>query len=667
VAATIGLAAAALWYQRTGGPSEARAAQAVSVVADARYVGSKACAACHRGETTEWRASQHHDAMAEANPRAVLGDFGDATFTYAGTTSTFFRNDGLFYVRTDGRDGKLANFQVKYTFGVYPLQQYLVEFPDGRLQALSIAWDARTTKDGGQRWFHLYPAERITKDDELHWTRPPQNWNFMCADCHSTGVRKNYDAAADRFQTRWAEINVSCEACHGPGSRHVESAKAHLPARLDERRGVSWIRNAASGIAFRSRPRETEREIEVCAQCHARRGQIADGYEAGKPLLDYYRPALLSGPLYFADGQQRDEVYDWGSFLQSKMYANGVTCSDCHDPHSGKLRAEGNNLCGTCHLASKYDTPAHHNHQPASAGAACAACHMPTATYMVVDPRHDHSLRVPRPDLSVTLGTPNACTGCHKDRDAHWAAAMVKAWYGGPTQEFQPFANTASQPAIARATALADLDASTNQASIDALAAGLRDRSPLVRLGALRALGRAPLDARVSLAAPLLSDPLRALRIEAASLLAPVPVDQLRTNVAFERAAAEFVESQRYNADRPEGRVNLGTFEGNRGDMSGSERDILAAIRLDPFFVPAYVNLADVYRTLGRDADGASVLREGLRLNPGSAALHHALGLALVRMQRTGDALGEFQRATVLEPGNARFAYVYDVALKSLK
>jgi predicted CXXCH cytochrome family protein len=674
VAAPVCLAAAVLWYQRTGARAEARAPQPASIVAGARYVGSETCATCHRAETAEWRASQHHDAMAEASQETVLGDFGDATFAYAGTTSTFFKRHGLFYVGTDGRDGKLSTFRIKYTFGVYPLQQYLVEFPDGRLQALSIAWDARPKTEGGQRWFHLYPTERITHDDELHWTRPAQNWNFMCADCHSTGVRKNYDAAADRFQTRWAEINVGCEGCHGPASRHLEWANGNrttsangLTARLDERRGVSWIRNATSGNALRSQPREAEREIEVCAQCHSRRGQIADGYEAGKPLLDYYRPALLSSPLYHTDGQQRGEVYDWGSFLQSKMYANGVTCSDCHDPHSGKLRAKGNTLCGSCHLASKYDTPAHHNHPPDSAGAACAGCHMPTTTYMVVDPRHDHSLRVPRPDLSVTLGTPNACTGCHKERDARWAATKVEAWFGAPQQGFQRFADVVSQPAIARATALENLGASTNQATIDALAKGLRDRNALVRLGALRALARAPLDVRMSLAAPLLSDPLRALRIDAASLLAPVPFDQLGTSPTFARAAAEFVESQRYNADRPEGRVNLGTFEGNRSDMAGSERDMRSAIRLDPFFIPAYVNLADMYRTRGRDTDGVDVLREGLRVVPDSAVLHHALGLALVRLQRTGDALGEFKRATVLEPDNARFAYVYDVAKQSVK
>ena len=384
--------------------------------------------------------------MADANDKNVLGNFGGARFSYAGTTSEFFKRDGKFFARTDGPDGKLADFEVKYTFGVSPLQQYLVELPGGRLQALSIAWDSRPKAQDGQRWFHLYPKDRVTHDDERHWSQPSQNWNFMCADCHSTGVRKNYDRDGDRFQTHWAEISVGCEACHGPGSRHVTWASAHarrsrrtqdstkgLTARLDERHGVEWNVSATTGNATRSHPRVSDREIETCAQCHSRRSQIADGYEAGKPFLDYYRPALLTRPLYHADGQQRDEVYDWGSFLQSKMYARGVTCSDCHNPHSGKLRADGNATCASCHLPSKYDTPAHTHHEANSAGATCVGCHMPTTNYMVIDARHDHSLRIPRPDLSVTLGTPNACTSCHTQRDARWAAAQVTAWYGPRT------------------------------------------------------------------------------------------------------------------------------------------------------------------------------------------------------------------------------------------
>jgi len=278
--------------------------------------------------------------MAAASERTVRGDFHDAKLEYAGVTTRFFQRDGKYFARTDGPDGQVADFEVKYTFGVEPLQQYLIELPRGRMQALSIAWDSRPKGENGQRWFHLHPGERVTHTDELHWTQPSQNWNYMCADCHSTGLRKNYDRTSDQFRTSWSEVTVGCEACHGPGSRHVTWASAQragtsgprdstkgLIARLDERRGVRWTTTAATGNAHRSQPRATDREIETCAQCHARRAQIADGYVAGKPFLDYYRPALLSRPLYHADGQQRDEVYDWGSFLQSRMYARGVTCS----------------------------------------------------------------------------------------------------------------------------------------------------------------------------------------------------------------------------------------------------------------------------------------------------------------------------------------------------
>ncbi len=686
------------------------------------YVGTKACADCHADEYGAWQGSDHARAMQHANAQTVLGNFAGVKFTYAGVTSTFHQRDGKFFVNTDGPDGKLKDYEIKYTFGVTPLQQYLIEFADGRIQPLSIAWDARSKQSGGQRWFHLYPKERISYDDELHWTRPAQNWNFMCADCHSTDLKKNYDAVADRFQTKWAEISVGCEACHGPGSLHLEWAAAQSPplkkggkrgfkseseiplsppfskgeesskgltVSLDERRGVAWKHNQTTGNAARSQARVTEREIEVCAQCHARRGQIAEGYVPGKAFLDYYRPALLTSPLYHADGQQRDEVYNWGSFLQSKMYAIGVTCGDCHNSHTGKLRAEGNTLCAGCHLSSKYDTAAHHHHKSASAGAACVACHMPTTTYMVVDPRHDHSLRVPRPDLSVKFSTPNGCNGCHSKQDASWAAAQVKQWYGSEPQGYQPFAaafaaandgapdaqarlraiaDDAAHPVIARATALAQLDAGLGQISLGTIAAGVRDPRPLVRLAALQSLAGGLAHERVRLAAPLLADPLKAVRIEAASLLAPVPAEQLSAEQrgSLERASAEYIASQRYNADRPEARVNLGTFYANRGDAANAEEEIKAAIRLDPQFIPAYVNLADLYRARGRDAEGERILRDGLKLAPTSASLHHALGLALVRLKRADAALSEFERATILEPANARLSYVYAVALNSM-
>ena len=219
------------------------------------FVGSAGCAACHAKEYAAWQGSQHRAAMQEATEKTVLGNFDGARFSYAGATSTFYKRDGKFFVKTDGPDGKPAGFPVPYTFGVHPLQQYLVELPGGRLQALSIAWDVDK-----KRWFHLYPNEHVTAEDELHWTRPAQNWNYMCADCHSTALRKNYDVAADRFATRWAEISVGCEACHGPGESSCgvgnRASRRQPRQRLRQRRTRRAVRRAA-GVSWTARGEAT--------------------------------------------------------------------------------------------------------------------------------------------------------------------------------------------------------------------------------------------------------------------------------------------------------------------------------------------------------------------------------------------------------------------------
>jgi len=633
--------------------------------------------------------------MQQATDATVLGDFNDSTFRYAGIESRFFRRDGKFFVRTDGPDGRLADFEIKYTYGVSPLQQYLVEFPDGRIQALSITWDSRTKAEGGQRWFHQYPAEKIDYRDELHWTKRAQNWNFMCADCHSTAVTKNYDAATNAFKTTWSEINVGCEACHGPASNHLAWAKdkGPDPARgltvtLDERRQVRWTIDPATGNAGRSAPRTGDREIEVCAQCHARRAQIDEGYHAGKRFLDHYLPALVSPPLYHADGQQRDEVYIWGSYLQSKMHAKGVTCSDCHTPHTQKLRAEGNAVCDQCHLAGKYDVPSHHFHEAGKPGSQCVDCHMAAATYMVIDPRRDHSLRVPRPDLTASLGTPNACNGCHADETAQWADGMVQKWYGRRPTGFQQFATAfhaaergaaeagpaltdlaadPGRPPLVRATAIQLLGRFPSPNMLSTLRQGLADPDPLVRVASLQSLELMPPEQRAPLAVPLLNDPLRAVRIESARLLAPTPADALtpEQRVAFDKAAEEFVATQRYIADRPEARTSLGTFYAARQRFDDAERQFSSAIALESRHVPAYINLADLRRVQGRDADAEAVLREGLAANPDDGSLQHSLGLTLVRQKRAPEALKALESATRLAPDNVRFAYVYAVGLNS--
>jgi len=631
--------------------------------------------------------------MQHATADTVRGDFNDAKFTFDRVTSSFFKRDGKFYVRTDGPDGKLADFEVKYTFGVEPLQQYLVELPGGRLQALAVTWDTRPKSAGGQRWFRQYPNEKLDFRDELHWTQRSQNWNFMCADCHSSQVVKGYDVGTNTFKTSWKEISVGCESCHGPGSAHLVWAEKRplepskgLTVQLDERGGVNWSIDPASGNATRSRERSSEREIEVCAQCHARRAQIAEGYRAGAPFMDHYLPSLLVPGLYYVDGQQRDEVFIWGSWLQSRMHRQGVTCSDCHDPHSQKLRVEGNAVCGQCHAPGKYDAPSHHHHKEGSAGAQCADCHMPKTLYMVVDGRRDHSMRVPRPDHSVAFGVPNACNQCHTDRDARWATTAVRGWLGRDAKGFEAFAptfhaaenhqagalaslasiaNDVATAPIARASAIARLALAGGADATIAQRAAL-DAQPLVRLAAVRLAEALPPQEQARVLATLLTDPLRAIRIEAARALAGQQ-DRLSAEQrnSWQKAAYEYVAALHYTADRPESRVALGSFEAQLRRHEQAQAAFAQALALDPGFVPAYLNAADAWRSQGNEEKARAALEAGLARAPKNAALHHALGLTLVRQGNRRQALRELERAVQLAPDEARYTYVYAVALHS--
>src|SRR3984893_16444002 len=668
------------------------------------FVGSETCAGCHHEQAQLWSSSQHKHAMQHANDTTVLGNFNDATFDYYGIRSRFFRQDGKFLVETDGPDGKLATFDVKYTFGVDPLQQYLVEFSDGRLQALSIAWDSRPKEKGGQRWFHLYPNEEIKNDDALHWTKLNQNWNFMCAECHSTGVHKNFDAANDHFATTFAEISVGCKTCHGQGSKRVawarnrdswwSFAKEEEPAmgllvRFNERQGIVWRHDPGSGNSQRNfAPALLRKEVETCGLCHARRGEFSEDWVPGRWLSDTHAVSPLARGLYEADGQMRDEVYNYGSFKQSKMFAAGVTCSDCHEPHSGKLRASGDGVCQQCHASEKYAVATHHRHAEVVPPLACASCHMPTRTYMVVDRRHDHSFRIPRPDLSTNLDTPNACNDCHADKSPQWAAGAIERWHGGERKGLQKYAQAfhaawtdqtdaeallsvvaadGNTPGFARAGALTELASHPSPASINLARSALSDPDPMVRIGALDMLASVPAGQLWPVGAPLLSDANRGVRIRAAALLAAVPAARQpgADREPFEQAAAEFVAAQRLNADRPEGRATLGNFLARRGHTAEAEAEFKTALRLNPQFAAAAINLADLYRQNNRDAEGESVLRAALAASPRDAGLHHALGLVLTRLKRPEDALVELQRAAELEPERARYAYVYAVALNS--
>jgi predicted CXXCH cytochrome family protein len=510
-------------------------------------------------------------------------------------------------------------------------------------------------------------------------------------------MRKNFDAGSGTFTTTWSEIDVSCEACHGPGSNHVAWAKKKgdwqameaskgLALALDERKGIVWTPVVETGSAKRSRPRAAAREIETCARCHGRASRIADDYVHGKSPLDTHLLALLDDGLYWNDGQMQDEVYNWGSFVQSRMYAQGVTCSDCHDPHSLALRAPGNAVCARCHQPAAYDNDRHTHHKEGTPGAACAACHMPTTTYMVVDPRHDHSLRIPRPDVSAKIGSPNACNNCHAKQTAQWAAAAIEKWTGKAPTSYQSFAEALragstgapgargalltlvddkAQPAIVRASAIQRLGRLLTPSTIDAVTRTLNDADAVVRLAAVEAIASTEPAVRQRYLPRMLDDPVRAVRIEAARSLAGDPERGLSATqrAAFTKALAEYVAVQTYNADRPEGRTSLANLHAQRGDAAAAIAEYRKALDIEPTFVAAYANLADLYRASGADGEAVATLREGLARNPGAAVLYHALGLAHVRQRQSAEGLKALGTAAKLAPENARFAYVYAVAL----
>lgn len=669
-------------------PPEAQRSPSSASSAPAEYVGSEACVSCHQEEYDRWKGSNHDLAMQEATPASVLGDFDGVELRHDGEKVRLLHEGDAFFVEALDAHGKRRRFAVLYTFGVEPLQQYLVEVEPGRLQAFPFAWDTRDKEQGGQRWFHLQPDEHVPPGDPLHWTGPSYNWNYACADCHSTAVDKGYDRAKRRYRTQYAEIDVGCEACHGAGSRHIDLAKAKSPSfpqnggfdrTLSPPAERIWTFRDGKSIATLTRATPTD-ELETCAPCHSRRADLGGeglGYD------DRYHLSLLDEGLYFDDGQIEDEVYVYGSFLQSKMYAAGVVCSDCHDVHAADLRARGNALCTRCHRAEVYDGPQHHFHEAGGPGSLCTDCHMPQRTYMVIDERADHRFGLPRPGLAEDVGAPDPCTGCHVGKNAAWAEraiskhfetrrphAFAEALHTARRQ--QPEAEpalldllaTGAAPAIVRATALMELRNLGSPALPAMLRQASQDSSALVRRTVAMAARDLDPSERVDIVKPLLRDGVRTVRIEAVATLLGVDIRgwPQSDRAALGRATAEYLEARAYNTDRGEGLVDLAYVAMLAGDFSHAEENLREALEIDPTFTAAYVNLADLYRAQQRDDEGEALLKRGLERAGDPASVELALGLTLVRLGRHAEALVHLRRAHVMRPEVIRFGYVYAVA-----
>ncbi|MBW1635101.1 MAG: tetratricopeptide repeat protein [Deltaproteobacteria bacterium] len=651
-----------------------------NVVQEATFITSKACAKCHKKEYEEWQDSHHAKAMAVATDETVLADFNNTIFEKDGVQSRFFRKDGGFFVYTRGPKGEMADFEITHTFGYSPLQQYLIPFPGGKMQCLPIAWDVKENK-----WFHLYPDLTLDPEEWIYWTNQGQNWNSMCADCHSTELQKNYDPKTESYNTSWAEINVGCEACHGPGSKHL--AWAELP---------EMARPENDGLLVQTSGINNRQQVESCAPCHSRRSMLGDYKHEQQDLLDTEVPRLFEERLYYPDGQILDEVYVYGSFVQSKMYANDVRCSDCHNVHTIKLHQEGNALCSQCHQASVYDNETHHFHKQkgekgdairgsdnevlfkVGSGAECVQCHMPGRVYMGNDYRPDHSIRVPRPDLSTNLGTPNACNRCHIDKSNEWSAEYTQKWYGskqkyhygtvffaarqGEAQAFQglkQIIQDALSPLIVRATALSYLNRYPTDSTLPLFKESLISDEALLRRTTLMNLPPVSAEDLQQLVSPLLTDPVKGVRIEAARTLAKIPADQIseKWRKPYDSAIAEYMQTALYSADFAASRLNLGALATLQGQTDEAEEHFKKAITIDRDLYSARTNLAILYSRHGKLDLAEEVLQKTLAVNPVLADVHYSLGLLLSEKKQYSEAVKHLQTASSGMPDNAKTHY----------
>jgi len=655
------------------------------------FVGVEKCASCHEQEVKKWQGSDHDKAMAPANEKTVLGNFDDTIFEHQGIVSRFFRRGDEFYVNTQGPDGKPGDFRITYTFGYTPLQQYLIPFKDGRLQCLPIAWDVNK-----KRWYHLNPDEKITPADWMHWTGQSHNWNGMCAECHSTQLKKQYNANSDTYQTTWSEIDVSCEACHGPGSLHVKWADQPELARPDSQ---------DFGLVLKTVGLDSKQQIAVCARCHSRRIQLGPFDHSEKEMMDSIIPELLTESLYHPDGQILDEVYVYGSFVQSKMYHNDVKCSDCHDVHSGKRVQEGNSLCLQCHRADEYDSETHHFHQKAGEsgspvkdlsgkviaavgeGAECVKCHMPGQYYMGVDYRPDHSLRIPRPDLSTKLGTPNACNQCHVEETKQWAVDHYTQWYGisrkphygsiiaagrlrtpEAKKDLIRLTNDPLFPSIVRATTLQLLSSYLDEESYKVFDRSLGDEEALIRYTAVRHYNRANPEQRIEQLVPLLYDPIKSIRMEAAMSLAAFSLEHLKADdkKAFNKALSEYENAMEYSADFTFAGLNLGNLYYYLGQPEKAEGRYRKAIRIAHEFNPARINLAVLLSGQGKKKEAEKLLREVIEIEPEAYEAYYKLGLLLVEEKKHTEAVEFLTKAANGFGSRARIYYNLGLLLQSM-
>jgi predicted CXXCH cytochrome family protein len=684
IVAGVAILALALFAIRASRDRKSAAAPAAQMLAAivppeaetfAQYAGSATCRDCHATAYEHWSASNHGLAERPVREELDATAFDPArTFTHGSQKTEVRKQGGKCEVVALGFGGKVEPYPIERVIGHEPLRQFLVGAPGGRLQTLEASYDPAKNE-----WFNVYGNEDRQPGEWGHWTGRGMSWNAMCAGCHNTRVRKNYDAATDAYRTTMAEATVSCESCHGPMKAHVDWRKKY-PASTE---ADPTLRQLTRDQAF-----------DACGTCHARRSELTGDFHPGEKFSDHHGLTVVDETdTYFADGQVSGENYEYGSFLGSKMHAAGVRCTDCHDPHRAQPKLQGNALCLTCHagavpphimkIPAALDPIAHSHHQAGSAGEQCVSCHMPVTTYMQRDPRHDHGFTIPDPLLTKTHGIPNACNRCHVEKDADWALATVEQWYGPkmdrPTRERAQAVVAARRGDEAGRAPLLKVAEDNSSPYWQASAAHLLTQwiaepqvssllikqtlhpSPLVRAAAANALeavvGARP-DAR-EFVGKLLDDDDRSVRVAAAWTLRD-------TLVPGTRADGELRHHLALNADQPAGQMQAAAFEMARNNAPAAVEHLRRAIAWDPNSPPFRHELAVALSTIGDNAGALEQLEAAVKLDPKQAEYRYKLALACNESGRLDRTVAELQTAVTLDPRHARAWYNLGLARNSL-
>ena len=700
------------------------------------YAGSLACRSCHSNEFEKWKASHHALAETRFDPLIHGPAFEPGQKVQHGKReSTVGKLDGDYAIITEGADGKITPFTPLRVIGKSPLWQAVVGGERGRYQVTALSYDPHK-----HEWFDVYGDEDRRPHEWGFWANRGMTWNSMCGSCHTTDYRKNYDPDSDSYNTKFSELGVGCEGCHGPYRRHAHemAAQGRTTPQGVSSVAVSWPPKSFLEKRPEGQPAISGQErnrldviLDTCGSCHARRVDLTGKFRPGEKFLDHYRPVIPDETeVYYEDGQVHEEDYEYTSFISSRMHAMGVRCIHCHDPHTSKLRAQGNDLCLGCHQG-KIDPVTHSHHDISKPGGQCANCHMPLTTYMQRHPRRDHGFTIPDPTLTRDYDIPNACNRCHEDKPVKWAIEWTGKWYGKRmNRHTQRRARALAEARRANEGADKDLLALLNTENSKfwrsaalglsgpwlqrnpglqrALFDSLADKDPLVRTTAARMTEtllanqglpqpiRQGIEARLT---GLLKDPVRSVRIDAAWALR-------RSLSRYSDAGRELNDYLRFNSDQPTGALQIGVFHLDRREEETGNLDkaigwMEKAVTWDPNSPFLHQSLAIAYSNKGEQKEAIESLKRAHKLEPDEAMYAYNLALGLSEMERfeeavryleltvqldedftrawynlalarsrigkNQEAIDTLRRAEELEPGNVDYIYTRATILRDMK